>query len=83
MGHPPFRPLSDRNVVEEDTKPIEAWCRYDFPGRGNAYSPLKWDQQHFNGIDYDQTTQRKGVWKFEGKEWAQDVDEELGNYDYL
>jgi alpha-amylase len=23
------------------------------------------------------------VWKFEGKEWADDVDEELGNYDFL
>lgn len=70
-------------VAMEDTNSIEAWCRYEFPGRGSAHSPLKWNQNHFNGIDYDQITKTKGIWKFEGKEWAQDVDEELGNYDYL
>lgn len=62
---------------------IEAWCKYEFPGRGDAYSPLKWNQHHFNGIDYDHKTKTNGVWKFEGKKWAGDVDEELGNYDYL
>lgn len=62
---------------------IEAWSGYEFPGRGSAYSPLKWNKEHFTGIDYDHKTQSKGVWKFEGKEWAQDVDEELGSYDYL
>lgn len=67
----------------EEPKTIEAWCRYDFPGRGSTYSPLKWNKSHFNGIDYDQITKTKGVWKYEGKEWAQDVDEELANYDYL
>lgn len=74
---------SDRLVAMEEPKPIEAWCRYDFPGRGSAYSPLQWNQNHFNGIDYDQKTHTKGVFKFAGREWAQDVDEELGNYDYL
>ncbi|KAF3762759.1 family 13 glycoside hydrolase [Cryphonectria parasitica EP155] len=62
---------------------IEAWCGYDFPGRGSGYSPLRWNQTHFNGIDYCHHLKTHGVWKFEGKEWAQDVDEELGNYDYL
>lgn len=62
---------------------IEAWSGYEFPGRGSAYSPLKWSKEHFTGIDYDHKTRSKGIWKFQGKEWAQDVDEELGSYDYL
>lgn len=75
--------FSDRNTSVEEPRAIEAWCKYEFPGRGDAYSPLKWNKQHFNGIDYDHKTKTNGVWKFQGKEWAQDVDEELGNYDYL
>lgn len=47
------------------------------------YSPLKWNKSHFTGIDYNDKAKTKGVWKFEGKEWAPDVDEENGNYDYL
>ncbi|KAK0610129.1 glycoside hydrolase superfamily [Bombardia bombarda] len=62
---------------------IEAWTGYEFPGRAGKYSPMKWNKEHFTGIDYDSRRGEKGVWKFEGKEWAQDVDEELGNYDYL
>jgi len=62
---------------------IEAWTGYEFPGRGETYSALKWDWKCFTGIDYDGKTGQSGVWRFEGKKWAEDVDEELGNYDYL
>jgi alpha-amylase len=44
---------------------------------------MRWNKEHFTGVDYDHITGEKGVWKFEGKEWAEDVDEELGNYDFL
>lgn len=73
----------DRHVAIEEPTTIEAWCKYDFPGRGTTYSPLKWSKEHFNGIDYDHRHKANGIWRFEGKEWARDVDEELGNYDYL
>ncbi|ROV92975.1 hypothetical protein VMCG_08977 [Cytospora schulzeri] len=73
----------NRDEVVGEPYPIEAWTGYDFPGRGTAYSHLKWNRNHFTGIDYDHKTRKNGVWKFQGKEWAQDVDEELGNYDYL
>jgi alpha-amylase len=44
---------------------------------------LKWNKTHFTGIDYDHKTRENRLWRFQGKQWAQDVDEELGNYDYL
>ena len=62
---------------------IVAWTGYEFPGRKGAYSPLKWNWECFTGIDYDGRKRESGVWRFEGKQWAVDVDEELGNYDYL
>ncbi|CAH0053967.1 unnamed protein product [Clonostachys solani] len=62
---------------------IKAWTKYDFPGRGEKYSSMKWNKDHFTGVDYDQKSKRNGVWRFQGKDWAHDVDEELTNYDFL
>ncbi|KAK0724498.1 alpha-amylase-like protein [Lasiosphaeris hirsuta] len=77
-----INPKDRRKVVGEEGV-IQAWTGYEFPGRRGAYSPLKWNKEHFTGIDYDDRIRENGVWKFRGKEWAEDVDEELGNYDYL
>ncbi|KAK7225332.1 hypothetical protein V2G26_013335 [Clonostachys chloroleuca] len=62
---------------------IKAWTKYDFPGRGEKYSSMKWSKDHFTGVDYDEKTKRSGVWRLQGKDWAYDVDEELANYDFL
>ncbi|KAL2150430.1 hypothetical protein VTH82DRAFT_6993 [Thermothelomyces myriococcoides] len=62
---------------------IGAWTGFEFPGRKGKYSGMKWNREHFTGVDYDYQKRERGVWKLEGKEWAEDVDEELGNYDYL
>jgi alpha-amylase len=44
---------------------------------------MRWNKAHFTGVDYDNASKTQGVWLLEGKKWAEDVDEELGNYDYL
>ena len=47
---------------------------------------MKYNWNHFTGIDWDAKTREKGVYEFVGhnkKGWAKDVDKELGNYDYL
>ncbi|KAF8825136.1 hypothetical protein HHX47_DHR7000659 [Lentinula edodes] len=65
---------------------IEGWTVFDFPGRGNKYSSMRWNQEYFTGLDWDQKTQTKGVFKIVGKGhkgWSKNVDKELGNYDYL
>ncbi|KAK3377223.1 glycoside hydrolase family 13 protein [Lasiosphaeria ovina] len=77
------RPLPPPAGGADEPYEIEAWTGYTFPGRGDTYSPLKWRKEHFTGIDYDSKRGEKGVWRFAGKQWAPDVDEELGNYDYL
>ncbi|KAK5661876.1 hypothetical protein OQA88_9984 [Cercophora sp. LCS_1] len=73
---------ADRRV-EGQKEVITAWTGWDFPGRGGVHSSMKWGKECFAGIDWDGAKRKKGVWRFEGKEWARDVDEELGNYDYL
>ncbi|HEX4952403.1 MAG TPA: alpha-amylase [Thermoanaerobaculia bacterium] len=65
---------------------IDAWTRFDFPGRGTTYSPFKWRWYHFDGVDWAQNLQETGrIYKFRGlgKAWDWEVDGENGNYDYL
>ena len=77
-------PMNRNNEV---TKPyeIEGWTKFEFKGRNNVYSDFKWSWEHFNGIDYNQENQKSAIYLItgEGKEWAHDVAEEFGNYDYL
>jgi hypothetical protein len=44
---------------------------------------MRWNKTHFTGVDYDNKSKTNAVWRFARKKWAYDVDEELGNYDYL
>ncbi|KIY65864.1 glycoside hydrolase family 13 protein [Cylindrobasidium torrendii FP15055 ss-10] len=80
--------VNEKNRLETKDKPreIEGWTAFDFPGRGDKYSSFKWNQNHFNGLDWDQRTETKGVFRITGgshKGWSKNVDKELGNYDYL
>ena len=74
--HDRLRPIGD---AEE----ITAWTRYTFPGRNGAYSDFTWDWTCFHGTDWDEARHQQGVWLFEGKQWNENVNDELGNYDYL
>ncbi|KAK4167034.1 alpha-amylase [Cladorrhinum sp. PSN259] len=80
--------MDPRDRMKEDKqgggkRDVEVWTGFDFPGRQGKYSGLRWRKEHFTGVDYDDVSKEKGVWKLEGKEWKDDVDEELGNYDFL
>jgi alpha-amylase len=64
---------------------IDAWVGFDFEGRGDQYSTMKYNQSHFSGVDWDQSAQENAVYRLIGprKGWASDVSREKGNYDYL
>lgn len=64
---------------------LNASRRYTFNGRGDKYSTFKYGFEHFTGVDYDDKTGDKGIFKIvgENKGWAQAVDKENQNYDYL
>ena len=71
----------------ELSKPLEVngWTGFDFPGRGEMYSSMKYRWEHFSGVDWDDKSKENAIYKISGpgKDWAQDVSTENGNYDYL
>jgi len=73
----------NRNVEIQGKKKITVWTKFTFPGRNNKYSDFKWNWTHFHGTDYDAKSKETGVYRFIGKEWDSDVDNEFGNFDYL
>lgn len=75
--------FDNRNVKLADARPIKAWTKYIFPGRGDTYSDFKWDWTHFHGVDWDDSTATASIYKFYGKHWDENVDKEKGNFDYL
>ncbi|NLL50335.1 MAG: alpha-amylase [Eubacteriaceae bacterium] len=83
------------SVVEVDEKnrwkvisepyDIDGWTGFRFPGRDGKYSEFVWNHTHFTGVDFDGKTGKTSIFKIlgEGKNWAQGVSMEYGNYDYL
>ncbi len=73
--------------LKELSKPsdIEGWTRFVFPGRGDKYSAFKWNYTHFSATDRDERASRNAIFKIfgDGKVWAEHVDDEKSNYDYL
>lgn len=73
----------DRHRVLESGVPAQLYTRFTFPGRRGAYSNFCWDASCFTACNWDERTQQEGLYLIEGKRWAEDVDGERGNYDYL
>jgi len=75
----------DRTVEWGGDVWIDAWTRFDFAGRGDAYSDFKWRWFHFDGVDWAEDLGDSSIFKFRGtgKDWDWPVDTENGNYDYL
>ncbi len=73
----------DRERGSGVEKPIVAWTRFTFPGRGGKYSAFEWNHTHFTGVDWDDAEKKSQIWLLNGQEWEDEVDQENGNYDYL
>ncbi|KAJ5557474.1 hypothetical protein N7494_001389 [Penicillium frequentans] len=75
----------DRNAAISPPENISGWVRFDFSGRKGKYSSMKYHHQHFNGVDWNETRKETAIYKIAGarKDWAKDVSDEHGNYDYL
>ncbi|HIK44191.1 MAG TPA: alpha-amylase [Leptolyngbyaceae cyanobacterium M65_K2018_010] len=74
----------DRHRPLGDMRKIKSWTGFDFPGRGNQYSSMKWHWYHFDAIDYNSyEPDFKAVWLMEGKSFDDKVSLESGNFDYL
>ncbi|KAK4493663.1 hypothetical protein PRZ48_014848 [Zasmidium cellare] len=76
---------NDRNQEKSDAYEINAWLGFDFPGRGDKYSKMKYHWYHFSGTDYNAANEKKAIYKLkgEGKDWSESVDDEQGNADFM
>ncbi len=74
----------NRNIEIGPPREIEAWTRFDFPGRGDRYSRLRWNASHFDSVDFDQLTGQAGtIFRLQDKQFETQVSDENGNFDYL
>lgn len=79
----PYNP-TNRNEQIGDIQHIKAWTNFKFEARQKKYSELEWHWWHFNAADYNAFDNNKdAVYLFEGKTFAQGVDLEWGNFDFL
>ncbi len=77
----------DRTQIDEEIIECEGWTRYTFPARAGQYSQFIWDFKCFSGIDHIENPDEDGIFKivndYTGEGWNDQVDDELGNFDYL
>ena len=86
------QPVNPDNRAEKDGSPLtgDVYTGFTFPGRNGKYSKFKWDAHCFTGVDTvvlhpeeGKSEVRNGVYLLNGKDFAQDVSAEKGNFDYL
>ena len=77
----------DRTQIDDEIVECEGWTRYTFPARAGQYSQFIWDFKCFSGIDHIENPTEDGIFKivndYTGEGWNDQVDDELGNFDYL
>lgn len=57
---------------------------FTFPGRGDAYSDMKWHWWHFDAVSHNAITgNAHQLYRLKDKHFETDVSLEHGNYDYL
>ena len=79
----PFDP-NNRNQPLGDYETIRCWTHFNFPGRKGKYSEMEWHWTHFTAIDHNTyENDLNAIYLFEGANFADDVDFEKGNFDYL
>ncbi|WP_345827912.1 alpha-amylase [Erwinia sp. HDF1-3R] len=77
----------NRDEIDSEVIGAEAWTRFTFPPRAGQYSKFVWDYKCFSGVDHIENPDENGVYKivndYTGEGWNSQVDDELGNFDYL
>ncbi|MFA3760716.1 alpha-amylase [Yersinia sp. 2466 StPb PI] len=77
----------NRTEMDDDIIDALAYTRFTFSGRNETYSSFVWDKQCFTGVDYIEEPSDEGVFKivndYSDEGWNTEVDDELGNFDYL
>ncbi len=74
----------NRNYDLERGETIKSWTSFQFPGRGNTYSSLKWNWHHFDSVNHNMLKPGDStIYRFKSKHFETDVNQQNGNYDFL
>ncbi len=74
----------NRNYALGDSREIEIYTKFNFPGRGNKYSDFKWSAAHFDSVNHNAYNWNDHqVYRLTDKKFETDVDPRQGNYDFL
>ena len=74
----------NRHNVMGPAQNIRSWTGFNFPGRGEKYSKMKWNWNHFDSVDCNTLNDNySAVWQVKDKPLELEVDGERGNYDFL
>ncbi|UKT64822.1 alpha-amylase [Pedobacter mucosus] len=76
----------NRNEFTSDVFEIEAWTKFNFPGRKGKYSEFIWNHECFSGVDWAEDLKKTAIYviqNFDGEGFEKVPSTELGNYDFL
>ena len=74
----------DRNRPVSDWYEIEAYTKFNFSGRGDKYSSMKWHWWCFDTLSYNAATKNTNkLYRIKNNNFETEVSHEHGNYDYL
>ncbi len=75
---------NDRNQETGPPREIRIWSHYNFPGRGEKYSSMKWHWWHFDAVNHNADDPEDiTIYRLKGKHFDTEVDPREGNYDFL
>ena len=75
----------NRNEIISQPETIEAYTKFNFPGRNGQYSNFEWNSTTFTGIDSEKDGNRViySIMNEYGDKWEDVLEKEFGNYDFL
>lgn len=74
----------NRNWELGPAREIAIWSKFNFPGRGDRYSAMKWDARHFDSVNHNaKDPNDHNIYRLNSKVFESEVSYRYGNYDFL
>ncbi len=74
----------DRNRDTGAVETIKVWTKFNFPGRGNKYSAMKWNWRNFDSVNHNMFKPGDNtIYRSKAKHFETGVNTGHGNYDFL
>jgi len=74
----------NRNHAIGPPRTIKIYSQFNFPGRGDKYSTMKWSWKNFDAVNHNAFDWNdRNIYRLHEKTFQTDVDPRHGNYDFL